>query len=85
MKTKLLRKLRKRFDWKFVVNFTVKNGTKVMVVYDKKWNWIQKNYPISIFEKTDLEYLLEEFGNKKLKEQYGRKKMKLKFDKLCQI
>ena len=79
MKTKLLRKLRKRFDWKFVS----KNNNKVMVIYDKKWNWIQNNYAgISLFEKTDLEYLLEEFGDKKLKEQYGRKKMKLKFDKL---
>lgn len=79
MKTKLLRKLRKRFSWKFVA----KDGPyKVMFVYDKKWNWIQKNHPLSIFDKTDLEYLLEEFGNKKLKDKYGRKRMKLKFDKL---
>ena len=82
MKTKLLRKLRKRFDWKFVV----KNGTKVMFVYDKKWNWIRKNCPpYYYYEITDLEFLLEEFDDKKLKEQYGRKKMKLKFNKLCQI
>lgn len=78
MKTKLLRKLRKRFSWKFVV----KDGAKVMFVYDKKWNWIQKNYPTTYYEITDLEYLLDEFGNKKLKDKYGRKKMKLKFDKL---
>ena len=80
MKTKLLRRLRERFDWKFVVECN--ESRKIMFIYDKKWNWIQKNSHMSLFDKTDLEYLLEEFGDKKLKEQYGRKKMKLKFDKL---
>lgn len=78
MKTKLLRKLRKRFDWKFILE----NDRKIIVLYDKRWNWINKNNYVSYFDVTDLEYLLEEFGDKKLKEQYGRKKMKLKFDKL---
>lgn len=78
MKTKLLRKLRKRFDWKFILE----NDRKIIVLYDKRWNWINKNNCVSYFDVTDLEYLLEEFGDKKLKEQYGRKKMKLKFNKL---
>ena len=78
MKTKLLKKLRKRFDWKFIL----KDDRKMLFVYDKKWNWIQKNYPVSYYEITDLEYLLGEFGDKKLKDKYGRKKMKLKFNKL---
>lgn len=78
MKTKLLRKLRKRFNWKFIL----KDDRKMMVIYDKKWNWIKKNYPPTYYEITDLEFLLDEFEDKILKDQYGRKKMKLKFDKL---
>ena len=78
MKTKLLRKLRKRFDWKFILE----DNRKIIVLYDKRWNWIVKNTYVSYFIVTDLEYLLGEFGDEKLKEQYGRKKMKLKFDKL---
>ena len=78
MKTKLLRKLRKRFDWKFILE----DNRKIIVLYDKRWNWIVKNTYVSYFIVTDLEYLLGEFGDKKLKEQYGIKKMKLKFDKL---
>lgn len=78
MKTKLLRKLRKRFDWKFIL----KDDFKILVVYDKKWNWINKNTYVPYIESSNLEYLLEEFGDKKLMKQYGRKKTKLKFDKL---
>lgn len=78
MKTKLLKRLRKRFDWKFIV----KGGKKVMCIYDKKYNWIEENYPFSFYEKEDLEYLLEKFDDEYLKNQYGKKRMKFKFNKL---
>lgn len=79
MKTKLLRKLRKRFDWKFVIH----NDKKTLFLYDKKWNWIRRNTGVfAELMPTDLEYLLEEYENKKIKDKYGRKKMKIKFNKL---
>jgi hypothetical protein len=79
MKTRLLKKLRKRFDWKFILE----DEKKTLIIYDKKWNWINKNTPIAYdWTPTDLQYLLEQYDDKYLKDKYGRKKMKIKFDKL---
>jgi len=80
MKTKLLKKLRKRFDWKFIL----KDNIKMMVVYDKELHCIHKNFYVPYLGITDLEYLLDifEFEDEKLMKQYRNKKTKLKFDKL---
>ena len=78
MKTRLLKKLRKRFDWKFIL----KDDRKMMVVYNKKLNYIHKNFYVPYLEITDLEYLLDIFENEKLMKQYRNKKTKIKFDKL---
>ena len=78
MKIKLLKKIRKRFDWKFIDY----EGIKTMFIYDKKFNGIRNNSGLGYIFSTDLEYLLDQYDDGYLKNQYRIKKMKLKFDKL---
>lgn len=80
MKTRLLKRLRKRFDWKF----SDYNGKKTLYIYDKHWLYVFKKpcYSDYVFNKSDFEYLLEEYGDKELIKKYNQKIEKLKFDKL---
>ena len=79
MKTKLLKRLRKRFDWKY----SIFNGRKVLYVYDKQWICLYKNsgYEYGMFL-SDLEYLLQEYGDVKLIEKQRIKRIKLHFKRL---
>ena len=79
MKTKLLRKLRKRFDWKFVVLFE----QQTLVLYDKKYGLIFKNYSLhQEFGESDLEYIIKMLDDTTITSKLWDKKQKLKFDKL---
>jgi Ca2+-binding EF-hand superfamily protein len=77
MKTKLLRKLRKRFNWKY----SILDKNKVLYIYDKQFGRVGKNLH-SGWYLNDLEYLLREYDDKKLIEIYRRKKVKLHFNRL---
>lgn len=80
MKTRLLKRLRKRFDWKFAYY----NGKKTLYIYDKHWLFLFKkhHYQDYIFDKSDFGYLLEEYGDKKLIKKHNQKIERLKFNKL---
>lgn len=77
MKTKLLKRLRKRFDWKY----SILNERKVLCIYDKQLHYLGKNSGYEWYL-NDLEYLLQEYGDKKLIEKQRRKKIKLHFKRL---
>jgi len=79
MKTKLLRRLRKRFDWKY----SILNERKVLYIYNKQLHYLGKNsgFDCGIFL-SDLEYLLQEYGDKKLIEKQRIKRIKLHFKRL---
>jgi len=79
MKTKLLRKLRKRFDWKF----SVYQEEKILVLYDKKYGLISKNYNFHHeLGESDLEHILKMFDNTTIMSKLWDKKQRLRFDKL---
>lgn len=79
MKTRLLKRLRKRFDWKFVIY----QERKTLVLYDKKYGLVFKNYNFHHeLGKSDLECILNMFDNTAIMSKWWDKKQKLKFDKL---
>jgi hypothetical protein len=81
MKTKLLKKLRKKFDWKYRYKG---NSTLDLAfyIYDKKTNLIFVNNWQDRLLRTDLEFLLEKYGNLKLLSKYNKKEAKKRFNKL---
>jgi len=80
MKTKLLRKIRKVFLIKYVLDGNKYN--KEMILFNKKTNKIQKNKWEGIFTTLDLAFVLEELGEQKLLKKYWAKKAWIKFKKL---
>lgn len=81
MKVKLLRKLRKRFDWKFRYLYSDRIA---IILYDKKYNIISKNlynpqYEMNI---SDLEFVLAHYGDDKLLKKYMNKKEKSNYEKI---
>ena len=80
MKTKLLKKIRKVFLLKYILDY---NGYhKQLILFNKKNNSIRKNTWESPFKTPDLEFVLSELGDKKLLNQYLNKKSYIKFKKL---
>ena len=85
MKTKLLRKLRKRFDWKHRhPNFTIPkdNWNLVFYLYDKKTSYIFTNNSSDRMLVTDFEFLLKKYDNLTLLVKYYRKEAKRAFNRL---
>ena len=79
MKTKLLKKLRKRFDW----NFHYYNGKKTLYIYDKHWLYLYKKDSMEYsLHMNDFKYLLLQYGDDSLIKKYNQKKEKIKFIKL---
>lgn len=81
MKVKLLRKLRKRFDWKFRYLYS---DRIVIILYDKKYNIINKNLynPQYEMNTSDLEFVLHHYGDDKLLKKYMNKKRKSNYEKI---
>jgi hypothetical protein len=79
MKTKLLKKLRKRFNWKFVND----EGIRTLYIYDKHWLYLytkdSMEYSLHI---NDFKYLLLQYGDDSLIKKYNQKKERIKFIKL---
>jgi len=80
MKTKLLRKIRKVFLIKYVLDGNKYH--KEMILFNKKTNKIQKNKWEGIFTTLDLAFVLEELGEQKLLKKYWAKKAWKTFRKL---
>jgi hypothetical protein len=78
MKTKLLKKLRKRFNWKFVND----DGIKKMFIYDKEFNVIKNNGGLLYLFPNDLGFLLDQYNDTDLISKYRIKKIKIKFENL---
>ena len=79
MKTKLLKKLRKRFDWKFAY----RNGIKTLYIYDKHWTYLYKKDDMEYSSyMSDFKFLLLEYGDDSLIKKYLQKKNRIKFKKL---
>jgi len=81
MKTKLLRKLRKRFDWKHRRKGNL-NLDLVFYLYDKKTNSIFTNNWSDRMLVTDFEFLLKKYDNLNLLVKYYKKEAKKTFNKL---
>lgn len=80
MKTKLLKKIRKVFLFKYTLDY---NGYhKQLILFNKKNNLIRKNAWESQFKTPDLEFVLREFGNQKLLTKYLSKKSYIRFKTL---
>jgi hypothetical protein len=80
MKTKLLRKLRKKFDWKY--RFTGPDKDLLFYLYDKKTCSIFTNNWSDRIIRRDFEFLLEKYGNLTLLARYYRKEAKRTFNRL---
>lgn len=80
MKTKLLKKIRKVFLFKYT--FDYHGYHKQLILFNKKNNLIRKNAWESPFKTPDLEFVLRELGDKKLLNQYLNKKSYIFFKKL---
>ena len=81
MKVKLLRKLRKQFDWKFRYLYSDRIA---IILYDKKYNIISKNLynPQYKMNTSDLEFVLNHYGDDKLLKKYINKKIKSNYEKI---
>lgn len=81
MKTKLLKKIRKVFLFKYTLDY---NGYhKQLILFNKKNSSIKKNrWEGTVITPTDLEFVLRELGDKKLLNQYLDKKSYIRFKKL---
>jgi hypothetical protein len=81
MRVKLLRRLRKQFDWKFRY---LRSEQMAIILYDKKYNIISKNYYNPQYELniSDFEFVLRSYGDDKLLERYMNKKIKSNYEKI---
>lgn len=80
MKTKLLKKIRKVFLFKYTLDY---NGYhKQLILFNKKDSSIRKNRWEGTFITPDLEFVLRELGNQKLLTKYLNKKSYIRFKKL---
>jgi len=80
MKTKLLKKIRKAFSIKYVLDYTKYN--KQLILFDKREKSIKKNTWDGIYTIPDLEFVLRELQDKKLLNKYLDKKSYKMFKKL---
>lgn len=80
MKTKLLKKIRKVFLFKYTLDYH--GYHKQLILFNKKNNSIRKNVWQSPFKTPDLEFVLRELGDEKLLVEYMRKKSYIIFKKL---
>ena len=80
MKTKLLKKIRKAFSIKYVLDYAKYN--KQLILFDKREKSIKKNTWDGIYTIPDLEFVLRELQDKKLLNKYLHKKSYKIFKKL---
>lgn len=80
MKTKLLKKIRKVFLFKYTLDYH--GYHKQLILFNKKNNSIRKNAWEDLYKIPDLEFVLRELGDEKLLVEYMCKKSYIRFKKL---